>query len=258
MEKKYTFNEVENIYEKFRPTYCTELFESIIKYSTLNTMSLAVEVGMGTGQATGPILDTGCQVTAIELGEKLAAFSKAKFINYDNLSIKNMAFEDYPYKPDSLDLIYSGTAFHWIPVEVGYTQVYKMLKPGGTIALFWNNPLNGKKDSKVHDDIQAVYKKHFPNQKEPFVDFQNRFDNRIAFIKQYGFVDLEFKILHQTRTFNADDFISLLSTYSDQILLDKDVKAAFDIDMKEAINKNGGILTIYDTIDLYLAKKPID
>jgi 16S rRNA A1518/A1519 N6-dimethyltransferase RsmA/KsgA/DIM1 with predicted DNA glycosylase/AP lyase activity len=41
-----------------------------------------LEVGIGTGQATLPILETSCSLTAIELGYHLAEFSKCKFKNY--------------------------------------------------------------------------------------------------------------------------------------------------------------------------------
>ena len=34
------------------------------------------------------------------------------------------------------DLVYSASAFHWIPEEIGYSKVYEMLKPGGAFARF--------------------------------------------------------------------------------------------------------------------------
>jgi len=68
MDKRYIFNEDPNNYDRYRPTYCKELFDDIIKYSELNEQKKAIEVGIGTGQATKPFLMTGCDVTAIELG----------------------------------------------------------------------------------------------------------------------------------------------------------------------------------------------
>lgn len=37
---------------------------------------------------------------------------------------------------NAYDLIYSASAFHWIPEEIGYTKVYKALKPGGVIRIY--------------------------------------------------------------------------------------------------------------------------
>lgn len=51
----------------------------------------------------------------------------------DQLIVKN-------YLMISLNIRYSATAFHWIPEEIGYPKVIQMLKPHGTLALFWNKP----------------------------------------------------------------------------------------------------------------------
>jgi len=31
------------------------------------------------------------------------------------------------------DLVYSASAFHWIPEDIGYSKVYDMLKPEGAL-----------------------------------------------------------------------------------------------------------------------------
>lgn len=48
---------------------------------------------------------------------------------------------------------------------------------------------------------------------------------------------------------------SLLNTYSDHRALPVEVKNNFEIDMKNAIDEVGIKINIYDTIDLYLARK---
>lgn len=50
------FNEDELNYDRFRPTYVAEMFNDIINYSELNSLKKALEIGIGTGQATLPIL----------------------------------------------------------------------------------------------------------------------------------------------------------------------------------------------------------
>jgi len=82
-------------YEKWRPTYCEELFYDIMEYSKLDRNKKALEIGIGTGQATLPFLKTGCDLRAIELGENLAEFSKNKFKAYKNFNILNIPFEDF-------------------------------------------------------------------------------------------------------------------------------------------------------------------
>jgi len=79
MKNRLSFNEDAANYDKWRPRYTKEMFEDIIRYSDIGAGKQALEVGIGTGQATEPFLKTGCSVTAVELGKNLADFSKEKF-----------------------------------------------------------------------------------------------------------------------------------------------------------------------------------
>ena len=90
MDKRFTFNEDAMNYEKWRPTYCEELFHDIMEYSKLDMHKKTLEIGIGTGKATLPFLKTGCDLRAIELGENLAEFSKNKFKDYKNFNINVM------------------------------------------------------------------------------------------------------------------------------------------------------------------------
>ena len=58
------------------------------------------------------------------------------------------------------------------------------------------------------------------------------------------------------RQFTADEYIGLLNTYSDHRALPKQIKKELETEISILINDCGGILTVYDTIDLYLAQKP--
>lgn len=253
MDKRLTFNEDPANYERYRPRYCKELFDSIIEYSRINQTKKALEIGIGTGQATIPILQTGCSVVAIELGDNLAEYSRAKFDVYDNFELHNIAFEDYKVRNNSIDLVYSGTAFHWIPEEVGYKRTYDMLRSGGTIALFWNR--SSVEDIDIHKDLQAIYGT-IPTMKSPEKDKQKVYNNIIESINKYGYIDLQFKLMYQTRNLGSEEYVSLLNTYSDHISLESNVKQQLYNEIKDVINKYGGNITIHDIIDLYLAKKP--
>jgi len=254
MDKRLAFNEEVITYDKYRPRYCKELFDSIIEYSGLDVTKKALEVGIGTGQATTPILQTGCFVTAIELGDKLASYSKAKFKEYNNFTIHNIAFEDYEFNDNSIDFVYSGTAFHWIPDEVGYRKVYEMLRSGGTIALFWNRPSVVSPD--IHHGFQSIYAKYRPEIAVPIKDKQEVYNKIIESINRYGFIDLRFELMYQTRSLNAEEYVSLLNTYSDHLAMGSDIKKHLYAETKEVINRHGGNVIIHDTIDLYMAKKP--
>ena len=89
MDKRLSFNEDVVNYDRWRPRYCKELFDDIIQYSELEQTKKAIEVGVGTGQATEPFLATGCELTAVEIGEDLAEYTKEKFKEYGNFKVYN-------------------------------------------------------------------------------------------------------------------------------------------------------------------------
>lgn len=72
---------------------------------------------------------------------------------------------------------------------------------------------------------------------------------------KYRFIDISYRLYHRTRTFTADEYTSLLGTYSDHIAIKETKRMKFFDEIRETINDNGGIITIYDTIDLQLARK---
>lgn len=78
-----------------------------------------------------------------------------------------------------------------------------------------------------------------------------------AYIAQkYGFVDISYKLYHRTRTFSAKEYISLLGTYSNHIVIEQNTRKKFFSEIVEAIDNLGGQITLYDTIDLQLARNP--
>jgi uncharacterized glyoxalase superfamily protein PhnB/SAM-dependent methyltransferase len=255
MDKRLTFNEDVENYDKWRPTYCEELFKDICAYSQIGQGNKAIEVGIGTGQATKPFLDTGCDLTAIELGKNLAEYSRLKFRDYQNLKVFNTAFEQFECPDDSVDLIYSATAFHWIPIEIGYSKARHLLKTGGTLALFWNRPYAARENDDLHQQIQGIYQKYRPSNTKPIENDTERYNNITKNIQAYGFRDVVLKLYHSTRRFSSADYISLLNTYSDHRSMPPTTKALLEDEIKEAILQSGDVLNVYDTVDLYLARK---
>lgn len=259
-----TFNEVVERYDRMRPSYVKEVYQDIFSYMNAgqaDSQKTALEIGIGTGQATQPILDAGYFVTAVELGDKIAQFAAKKFARYDNFEVYNTTFEEFEAEENTFDLIYSATAFHWIPEETGYTKVFKMLKPGGVFARFANRPSSDKGRPELADAIQKLYETYMPGNKgkkkmEPgYVETQAKQLAELG--KNYGFVDVTYRLYQRTRDFTADEYVELLGTYSDHNALEDHVREAFWRDMRDVINQFGGVITVYDVIDLQLYRKPV-
>ncbi len=254
MERRMTFDLDPANYDRQRPGYAEELFRKIIHYSGLNGSMRALEIGVGTGLATGPILETGCSVTAVEAGENLAAYVGAKFAGRTNFHVVHTDFE--MFEPEErFDLIYSATAFHWIPEELGYAKVLRLLKPGGVVALFWNRPFAANPDDALHGEIQKIYRKVRPSEPEPVEFTQRDCQKTLDALARYGFMDIKCKLFYRTRTMDAADYGRLLETYSDHQAMGEPLFSSLKADVEAAIRAHGGMIRIHDTMDLYLARR---
>lgn len=252
----WTFDTVASIYAKLRPGYVDALYRDLLEYRPLNAASHAVEVGIGGGQATRPILETGCAVTAVEPGANFCALCKEKFAAYPNFSAVNGRFEEIEFPKDSCDLVYSASAFHWVPEEIGYRKVFDMLKPGGAFARFANHPFKDKSRPGMHEALQEVYALYMPGSLVPSEYTEEQAIQRAKIAEKYGFVDIRHHLYRRTRDFTAAQYVQLLGTYSDHIAIEEKTRGQFFREIEQAINRLGGTITIYDTIDLQLARKP--
>ncbi len=253
MDLRTTFNEDEYNYDKARPDYLDELFEDIFRYIDLSKNSNVLEIGIGTGQATLPFLNKGCNLTAVEIGDRLAKYCTQKFSNFNSFNIINSDFIEADLSEKSFDLIYSATAFHWIPKDRGYAKIKSLLKSAGAVALFWNHPFVSNTSDETNLASMSVYKKYRPDDKTPAEFDLSDCRKQTSELEKFGFKNIKSRIYKRTRKLTGEEYISLIKTYSDHNILPEKVQNAFERDMKQAIDNAGGIINIYDTIDLYLA-----
>lgn len=257
---EWTFDTVASTYEKFRPGYVTELYQKIFQYVLVGEKSRALEVGIGGGQATLPILQTGCELTAVEYGENFSQLCREKFKEYPKFSVITDKFENREYENDAYDLVYSASAFHWVPEEIGYKKVYAMLKKGGAFARFANHPHPDKGNPALADEIQQIYAQYYYpfHKKKPQVPKAYTEEDAISraeIAEKYGFVDIQCAMFQRIRTFSASEYITLLGTYSDHIAIDEPIRKKFFAEIETTIERHGGEMNIYDVIDLQLARK---
>ncbi|MFG6369822.1 MAG: class I SAM-dependent methyltransferase [Lachnospiraceae bacterium] len=253
---EWTFDTVAEKYERMRPSYPQDLYDDIFKAISINISSKAVEIGIGGGQATLPILETGCDVLAVEYGKNFTQLCREKFKQYKNFSVVPMKFEEYSCESNSYDLVYSASAFHWVPEEIGYTKVFDILKRGGVFARFANHPYQDIGREEMSQAIQELYAIYLSHSRKPNRYTDEQAKNLAEIANKYGFTDIDYKLYDRTRTFTAEEYVDLLNTYSDHNALAENVKKEFFGKVKDTINQYGGHITIYDTIDLQLARKP--
>jgi SAM-dependent methyltransferase len=126
-------------YDRFRPGYPGELFETIGSRLELPDRPLVVDLGAGTGRASLAMAELGWRVTAVEPGRPMldvlrAAATDAGLV----VSTVQASAEATGLDPGSADLVIAAQAFHWFEDDAAMTEIARIVKPGGGVALFWN------------------------------------------------------------------------------------------------------------------------
>ena len=248
--KIFNDNVLPEDFDKWRSRYCDELFADVIEHSKLDANKAALEIGPGTGQATEPILKTGCSYLAIELGENFTEDMKDKFGSYDNFQIVNADFETYDFDEHKFDLVYSAATIQWIPEEICFPKVYNILKSNGTLAMFMTHTDCKSPNEALYQKIQEVYNKYFIPE-TPYtrhLEYKN--------VLNYGFTDFECRHYHKVREYNADEFVSWTRIMAPQLTIQEPNKSKFLEGIRDAVLSFGNSITLLDDIVLYLVRKP--
>jgi SAM-dependent methyltransferase len=132
-ELREGFDRVPRIYDRVRPRYPAPLFDEL--FARLPDSPDVVEVGPGTGQATGALLRHHARVTAVELGPNLADHLRRNFAGEDGLTVVVSSFEDVVLPAHSFDALVSASAYHWVDEPVRMNKPPELLRPGGWVSI---------------------------------------------------------------------------------------------------------------------------
>lgn len=123
------------VYSKQEQKRITATLNTINKQIT-NNQKNALDVGAGTGNLTGKLLQLGYKVTAIDISAEMCAILKKKYNTYLNnkLTIINSPIEDLTFSKGKFDLITGYSVLHHLPDYVtALRSLSVFLTKGGVI-----------------------------------------------------------------------------------------------------------------------------
>ena len=252
MEFRKIFDTIPEQFDKYRPRYSAELFAALIEYAGIGPGKSVLEIGPGTGQATEPILATGCDYHAIELGEHLCDMMVSKYGSRDNFHIVNDDFITHDFGDRRFDMIYSATTIQWIPEDVAFSKTFALLKPGGTLAMMLTSSDYKSPNEALYAEIQKVYDAWFKPE-TPYTHGGFRYDAA----PDYGYVDFERRDFHGRREMTADEYVAFSGTHCDHLVIPEPYRTKFFDGLRQAVLDAGDRVVFEDTYILYLTKKPL-
>ena len=252
MEFRKIFDTIPEQFDRFRPRYCAELFDRLIEYARVGPGKEVLEIGPGTGQATDPILGTGCAYLAIELGEHLCAKMREKYGSAPNFHIVNDDFITHDFGEQRFDLIYSAATIQWIPEEIAFSKTFSLLKPGGVLAMMLTRSDYKTPNEKLYAEIQKQYDMYFKPE-TPYTHGGFGYENA----PNYGYSELVRYDFRGRREMDPDEYVSYCGTHCDHIAIPEPYKTLFFNGLRNAVADNGGKVVFEDTHVLYLAGKPL-
>ncbi|WP_082563553.1 MULTISPECIES: class I SAM-dependent methyltransferase [unclassified Nocardioides] len=126
------FGQVAADYARFRPA-CPD---AAVDWLT-DGASVVAELGAGTGQLTGKLLERAMTVHAVEPDERMLAVLRREF---PAALAHHESADSIPLADHSVDAVVSADAWHWFPVEETVAEVRRVLRPGGWLGLACNVP----------------------------------------------------------------------------------------------------------------------
>ncbi|MCR5177604.1 MAG: methyltransferase domain-containing protein [Lachnospiraceae bacterium] len=250
-EFRKVFDTIPDQFDRYRNRYSNELFNYLIDYAGIGPGAKVLELGPGTGQASEPVINTGCEYHAIELGEHLYLKMVEKYGEHPNFHIVNDDFVTHDFGDAKFDLIYSAATIQWIPEEAAFGKTLSLLKPGGVLAMMLTSSEYRSNNEALYQKIQKLYDTYY----QPDIPYTHG-GFRYTAAPEYGYTEVERREFHGKREFSAAEYVAYSGTHCDHIMIKDAIRETFFKGLHDAVEEAGGKIIFNDTYILYLTRKP--
>jgi SAM-dependent methyltransferase len=263
--RRLSFGTVAEQYDSHRPGYPDEMFEAVLEYAGVRPGDRILDVGAGTGRASLLFAERGYEITAIEPDSAMAAVASQRAATAGlSIEILNTDFERASLPEQSFQIVISATAWHWVTPGLRNELAAQVLRPGGTLAPFWNrpqwddNPLRPAFD-RAYAAVEQEFAARPPGPMNP-AGAPPQIRNAGEWLEHEfegssDFVEIDARVYNWSLRYSTEQYIALLGTHSDHIVLPEAPRERLYGGIRETIDAAGGSFELtYETL-LCLARR---
>jgi SAM-dependent methyltransferase len=126
-------------YIKYRPSYPQALIDHLAGECRLATGAQIADVGSGTGLLAELLLKRGYHVLGVEPNAEMRGAAERLLVSYPGFVSVTGTAEATTLVDQSVDAVTASQAFHWFDRDRFRAECVRILKPGGYVALIWND-----------------------------------------------------------------------------------------------------------------------
>lgn len=197
-ERAGSFGAAADVYDRSRPTYPVDA----VRWALPDEAKRVLDLGAGTGKLTSVLLDLGLDVVAVEPSEQMRSRIPAR------AEVLEGSAEAIPLPDGSVDAVLVGQAFHWFDPEPALAEMARVLRPGGTLGLLWN-----ERDEST-DWVRAVW--------ELWAGDPERVAASAPFAAAGGLTSPEHRRFSHAQPLDADLLVDLVASRSELITMPED------------------------------------
>ncbi len=125
-------------YQRYRPSYPSAILTLLENQCGLAPDSRIADIGCGTGLLAELFLEYGCEVFGVEPNAAMRAAAEELPAAGERFHSINGRAESTTLADASVNLVTAGQAFHWFDPVAAHHEFSRILKPGGSLVLVWN------------------------------------------------------------------------------------------------------------------------
>ena len=144
-------------YVRYRPGYPRELLQVLRQDCGLTSDAAIADIGCGPGNLAKLFLDNGNTVFGVEPNAEMRMAGERAFQGFPRFSPIEGRAEATSLLSASVDFVVAGQAFHWFEPTATRAEFRRILKPGGWVALVWNERAGA---SPFDDAYEAILVEH--------------------------------------------------------------------------------------------------